>query len=86
MTKLLVSDDNPDGAKLEDILRLVRNDILLRCSNMMSNGSDEAEHVITNNMQILPLLSEAILLAEDSSEILSRLYGEAHAAKGEPPS
>jgi len=82
-TRYLVSDSNPDGTRLEDMLRAVRNDILTRCSTMMSDGGAEAEHVMANNMQILPLLSDAILLAEDSTETLSRSFGEENAAKGQ---
>ncbi len=84
-TQYLVSDSNPDGLRLEDMLRAVRNDILIRCSAIKSDGRTEAEHVMTNNMQILPLLSDAIQLAEDSTDILSRSFGEEHAAKGQTP-
>lgn len=82
-TQYLVSDSNPDGQRLEDILRAVRNDVLVRCSGMMTDGRPAAEHVMANNMQILPLLTEAIHLAEDSSEVLSRSFGEDNAAKGQ---
>lgn len=84
-TQYLISDNNPDGQRLEDMLRAVRNDILIRCSEAMSNGRAEAEHVMSNNMQILPLLSNAIQLAEDSTDILSRSFGKDHAAKGQTP-
>lgn len=81
-TKYLVSDSNPDGMRLEDMLLAIRNDILLRCTGMMTDDRGEAEHVMANNMHILHLLADAIELAEDSTEVLSRVYGEDHAAKG----
>ncbi len=84
-TQYLVSDSNPDGLRLEDMLRAIRNDILIRCADMMSNERAEAEHVMGNSMKILPLLSDAIQLAADSSDILSRSFGEDHAAKGQTP-
>jgi len=84
-TQYLVSDSNPEGLRLEEMLRAIRNDILLRCEGAMSNGRPEAEYVMNNNMHILPLLSEAIQLAEDSTDILSRSFGEDHAAKGLTP-
>ncbi|MBC8241868.1 MAG: histidine kinase [Alphaproteobacteria bacterium] len=84
-TQYLVSDSNPDGLRLEDMLRAIRNDILARCSGTIANERTEAEHVMANNMQILPLLSDAIQLAEDSTEVLSRSFGEDHAAKGRTP-
>lgn len=85
-TEYLISDSNTDGRMLEDILRAIRDDILIRCSSMTGNGEDVAEHVIENNMRILPLLSDAIRLAEDSSAVLRRSFGEDNAAKGTPPS
>jgi len=83
-TRFLISDSTPEGVRLEEMLRAVRNDILIRCSAMMDDGREAAEQVMANNMQILPLLSEAIHLAEDSTEILSRSFGEESAAKGHP--
>lgn len=82
-TQYLVSDTNPDGQRLEDILRAIRNDVLVRCNSMMADGRPAAEHVMANNMQILPLLTEAIQLAEDSTDVLGRSFGEDNAAKGQ---
>ncbi len=84
-TKFLVSDTNPDGLRVEDILRDIRNDILIRCSTAMADGRPDTEHVMSNNMHILGILSDAIALAEDSTDVLTRMYGPAQAATGTPP-
>ena len=82
MTKLLVSDDNPNGAKLEDILRILRNDIIARCNVSVETHERETEKVVANNMRILNLLTECIDLAEASTDILVQAYGVEQAAKG----
>lgn len=82
MTKLLVSDDNPSGAKLEDVLRVVRNDIITRCQASVAVHDPDTEKVVANNMRILNLLTECIELAESSTQILIQAYGVEQAAKG----
>ena len=82
MTKLLVSDDNPNGAKLEDIIRILRNDIIARCNVSVATHERETEKVVANNMRILNLLTECIDLAEASTDILVQAYGVEQAAKG----
>lgn len=75
MTHFLSSDVNPDGYKLEDILKSVRNDILYRATKIMEDDKPEAHHVLRNNLKILVLLSDAIALAEDSTNTLNRSFG-----------
>lgn len=75
MTHFLVSDTNPDGSKLEDILRVIRNDILIRCTKISDDTRTEAQHVLNNNVKILNLVSEAIALAEDSTQVLDKAFG-----------
>lgn len=82
MTKLLVSDDNPDGTTLEDVLRTVRNDIISRCQLSVAVHDRDTEKVVNNNMRILNLLTECIELAEASTEVLVQAYGVEQAAKG----
>ena len=85
MTRFLASETNPGGFKLEEILRAIRKDILMRALKVVDDPSNEAQHVVNNNMKILELLSEAILLAEDSSRTLDHGFGPSHAADGGPP-
>ena len=82
MTKLLVSDTNSTGAKLEDVLRVLRNDIITRCNRAVRDSNPDAEKVINNNMRILQLLAECIELAEASTGALVQAYGPEQAAKG----
>lgn len=83
MTHFLVTDENPSGHRLEDILTLIRKDILTRALKIADDQRAEARHVMKNNMRILELVSEAITLAEDSSRVLDKAFGTA--AKGGPP-
>jgi hypothetical protein len=83
MTHFLVTEENPSGHRLEDILMLIRKDILTRALKIADDQRTEARHVMKNNMRILELLSEAIALAEDSSRVLDKAFGTA--AKGGPP-
>jgi len=75
MTHYLISDDNPDGFKLEDILRTLRKDVLTRCTKIADDGTDAARHVLDNNMIVLNLITEAIQVAEDSTQTLDKAFG-----------
>jgi UDP-N-acetylmuramyl tripeptide synthase len=75
MTHFLVTDENPKGYRLEDILSLIRKDILTRTLKIADDGRAEARRVMQNNMRILGLVSEAITLAEDSTAVLNRAFG-----------
>jgi hypothetical protein len=83
MTHFLVTEENPDGHRLEDILLMIRKDILTRAVKVADDRRIEALHVMRNNMKILELISEAIALAEDSSRVLDKAFGPS--AKGGPP-
>ncbi len=85
MTRFLISKENKDGYKLEDILRAIRKDILTRCTKIVDDQRTEASHVLDNNMKILNLLSDAIRLAEDSTDTLDRAFGPSAATEGGPP-
>jgi len=85
MTRYLISDENPAGRKLEDILLEVRADVLLRCTKISSDERPEALQVMTNNMQVLQHLTQAIELAQESTRLLDRAFGPSQAEKGGPP-
>ena len=85
MTHFLVSDTKPDGYKLEEILSELRKDILTRCLKIADDHRTEARHVINNNMKILHLLSDAILLAEDSTRTLDKAFGPNRSPGGGSP-
>ncbi len=85
MTRFLVSDENPTGFKLEDILIAIRRDILQRCVKIADDHRVEAHEVMANNMRILELVTEAIGLAEDSTRTLDKAFGPSTAAQGGEP-
>ncbi len=85
MTHFLVSEDNPAGHKLEDILGQIRTDILRRCLKITGDHRPEAMKVLANNVTILEHLTEAINLAMDSTRILDRAFGPSQSEKGGPP-
>lgn len=75
MTHFLVTEENPKGYRLEDIMSMIRKDIITRTLKIADDQRAEAKHVMNNNMKILGLLSEAIILAEDSTQVLNRSFG-----------
>jgi hypothetical protein len=83
VTHFLVSDAKPDGYKLEEILSVLRADIITRCSKISGDNRPEARQVLHNNMRVLGLISEAIQIAEDSTRILEKAFGPS--IKGGPP-
>lgn len=85
MTRFLVSDEKTDGYKLEEILMVLRNDVITRCGKIAEDKRTEAQHVLSNNIKILQLLEQAVELAEDSTNILDKAFGPSEANKGGPP-
>jgi len=76
MTHFLKSDDNPDGHRLEDILSMVRADIILRASKILDDERPEARRVLENNIKILGWLSDSVRAAEDSTQLLIKSFGK----------
>lgn len=75
MTHFLATDEKPEGYKLEDILWLIRADIITRTGKLTGDKRTESQQVLRNNMKILGLLTECIDLAQDSTEVLNRAFG-----------
>ena len=85
MTRFLVSEENPGGYKLEDILAVIRADVLKRSAKVGVDDRAEAQHVLTNNMAVLQHLTQAIELARDSTKVLDKAFGPTRAFEGGPP-
>lgn len=85
MTHYLVSEENPNGLKLELVLMALRREVLTRCTKITDDMRPEAQQVLANNIKILEHLSEAIKLAENSTHILDKAFGPSQADKGGPP-
>lgn len=71
MTQHLVSPDNSDGKRSEEILSEIRAEILQRMANYASDPRPEAKAVMENNLEIAQLLTEAIHLAEANTNTLA---------------
>jgi hypothetical protein len=85
VTHFLRSDKKPEGHKLEELLIMLRGDIVHRCDVIAGDHRPEALYVMNNNVKILQLLSEAIALSLDSTRMLDRAFGPSQAANGGPP-
>jgi hypothetical protein len=81
MTHFLKSDEHPEGFKLEDVLNLIRQDVVKRTQKIASDDRREARQVLKNNIRILGLITEAMELAEDSTTILDKSFGPSDPAQ-----
>ncbi len=81
MTHYLATDENPDGYKLEDILSLIRQDIIKRVGKIAQDSKPEAHHVLKNNIKILGLITECIEIANNSTELLNKSFGPGNRAE-----
>jgi len=85
MTRYLISESNTKGESLEAILSDIRKDVIIRCTKIVDDERHEARHVLDNNMKILNLLSEAIILAEESTLTLNKSFGPSKTSDGGKP-
>ena len=85
MTRYLVSDENPTGHKLEEVLHAIRAEILARCQKIVTDSSPQAREVLANNMKILNHITDSIALAEESTQLLNVAFGPSKASEGGPP-
>ena len=74
-TTFLVTDTNPDGWKIEDILMVIQNDMFRRTQKIVGDSREEARAVLNNNIEVLGLLSQCIDKAKESTQILDRAFG-----------
>ena len=71
MNKHLVSHDNPDGKRTEEILTEIRAEVLVRMASYGDDPRPEAKAVMENNLKIAQLLTDAIHLAEVNTNTLA---------------
>ena len=71
MSKHLVSADNPDGQRSEDLLAEIRAEVLVRMASYGEDPRPEAKTVLENNLEIAQLLTDAIHLAETNTKTLA---------------
>ena len=72
-TKLLITPENPDGWRLEDILSEIQNDIIRRTQKIIDDPRADARAVLNNNIEIMALLSKCVERSEESTRILNSL-------------
>ena len=75
MTHFLVTDDDTDGHQLEDVLAMVRSDLVKRAALIADDDRQEARQVLANDIKIMAMLSEGVALAEESTALLNRAFG-----------
>ncbi len=71
MSKHLVSADNPNGQRSEELLAEIRAEILVRMAAYGEDPRPEAKTVLENNLEIAQLLTDAIHLAEVNTQTLA---------------
>ncbi len=67
---ILMSAANPNGAKLEDLLRALVAEIEEKCQRIAGDTRPEAQTVLHNNHQIMGLLTTALRHQEHSMKVL----------------
>jgi len=85
MTHFLASQNDPDGRKLEEILAMLRRDVITQSEKIAEDPRPEARQVLDNNVRILQLLTEAIHLSETSTRVLDRAFGPSQSGSGGSP-
>ena len=72
-TTFLVTPENPEGWRLEDLLIEVQNDIVRRTQKIIDDKRPDARAVLNNNVEIMSMLGKCIERALDSTRILDSL-------------
>jgi hypothetical protein len=85
MTHFLASDANPDGFRLEELLLMLRRDLISRSEKIIDDPRPESRAVLDNNVRILQLLTDALHLAETSTRLLDRSFGPGKATQSGAP-
>ena len=70
---ILMSSENPGGAKLEEHLRKLIGEMETKCAKIADDPRNVAKDVHRNNRDIIRRLSECVTLQEHSQRILAAL-------------
>ena len=70
---VLMSADNPEGWRLEDLLSQLRDELQAKCARIGADASFTARRVLRNNRCILDLLSRAEHVQRDTVTSLDAL-------------
>lgn len=80
---ILMSKENPDGLKLEELLLDLQVEITVKSQKIANDPSPVASKVYSNNQAIMRLLAQAEKLQRESLAVLSNL-GADPGPTGEP--
>src|SRR3546814_18127349 len=84
MPNYLVSPDNPDGKRTEEILLEIRAEILVRMASYAADPRPEARTVMENNLEIAQLLTEAIHLDRSEERRVGKEWVSTVRSRGQP--
>lgn len=73
-TKILMAKDNPEGNKLEELLRDLQYELALKTLRLAGDGCEVSKSVSTRNVQIMDLLAEAQLLQEQNMKEVEEFF------------
>lgn len=68
---MLMSAENPNGHKLEDLLATLQNEIVEKNNKIKSDKSSLSHHVQVNNNRLISLLAQAEKVQRSSLELLA---------------
>ncbi|RWX72570.1 hypothetical protein [Mesorhizobium sp. M2A.F.Ca.ET.039.01.1.1] len=83
MKPILMSRENPDGHKLEELLPAIRLEIEGKNLKIMNDQRDAAQTLLANNKRIIRLLAEAEELQRASLQKLAEI-GPDQGPRGKP--
>lgn len=83
MSKILMSRENPEGHKLEELLATVQSELIVKTALLEGDDCPASEAIRTNNEKIVALLQEAESLQRDTMQRLNDL-GEDKGPYAEP--
>lgn len=81
---ILMSSENPTGAKLEEHLRDLIGEMEAKCAKIASDPRNVAKDVHRNNRDIIARLRECVTLQEHSQRILTEAMGADQGPTGTP--
>lgn len=73
MKPILMSADNPDGHKLENLLNQLQQEVEAKSAKIVNDRRPQALRVLRNNQQIIGLLMQAEALQCDSYDVLATM-------------
>ncbi len=75
MTGFLSSDQKPDGYSLEELISVVRRELIVKSTKIVDDPRPQAQEVLENDIRIIGLLTECLHIADASSKLLKRSFG-----------